>query len=92
MEREGISKSNLIGWSLTIALSILGAWGTINARVYEIEKQIELFRLEINNMKIIQSEQQATNKEIMRIVNRIDKGVTEIQGKLDLKADKKFVQ
>ena len=43
MEREGISKSNLIGWSHTIALSILGAWGTINARVYEIEKQIELF-------------------------------------------------
>ena len=92
MERKEISKINLIGWSLTITLSIMGAWGSTDARVYETEKQIELLKQEQKNEKEFRIEQMGINKELMLIMNRIDKGIIEINGKLDLKADKKFIQ
>ena len=69
-----------------------GAWGAINARVYEIEKQVEMLRLEENETKLSQAQQASDYKEILKMFNRIDKNITEINGKLELKADKKFIQ
>ena len=92
MERKEISKTNLIGWSLTITLSLFGGWMSTDARVYETEKQVELVKQEQQSEKEFSDRQLESNKEMMFIINRIDKGVVEIKGKLDLKADKKFIQ
>ena len=92
MESNKVTKSHYIGWVLTILLSVAGAWGAINARVYEIEKQVEMMRLEVNATKLSQAQQASDYKEILKMFNRIDKNITEINGKLELKADKKFIQ
>ena len=91
------------GWLFTIVMSIVGAYlasnAAMNTRVYEIEKQIELLKLEMANNK----EEHKTQKEqsekqgkliedIHCMFNRIDKSLVEMSGKLRMKADKKFVQ
>ena len=87
------------GWILTIIIAIGGAWATVNARVYEVEKQIELLKLELSNNKaehLAQKErtdrQDKIIEEIHSMFNRIDKSLISMSGKLNMKADKKFAQ
>jgi|GEM_PF-2317694 len=96
MTVKRISKSMWIGWAVTIILSVTGgisgAYVTINARVYELEKQIELVKLDQTNMKLEQTDTRAMVKEVREMFMQIDKQLTEITGQLNLKADKKFIQ
>lgn len=85
------TKIQIIGCILTIASSMGGAWLTINARVYELEKRIEIVEIDIKNSKEIIKKQDEGLLEIRELFNRIDKNITEINGKLDLKQDKKFL-
>ena len=87
------------GWVLTIVISLMGAWLTVNARLYEVEKQIELLKLESENNKeehkmqkeALQKQEKLT-EEIHAMFVRIDKSLVSLQGKLNMKADKKFIQ
>ena len=36
-----MKKENVIGWVLTVLLSVAGAWYEIDSRVYSVEKKIE---------------------------------------------------
>lgn len=88
MDARGITKTNIIGWALTVALSVIAAYGTINARVYEVEKKIELLQMQIleDGKKIDQ--QVGDMKDIREMFNRIDKNLIELKGDMNLKQDK----
>jgi len=87
------------GWVLTIIISLVGAWATVTSRVYEVEKQIELLKMEMANNKEEHKAQKEQSEKQERIIeeihtmfNRIDKSLISLSGKLNMKADKKFIQ
>ena len=80
----------IAGWLLTILFSVVGAGGTMNARMYEVEKRIEIVQLQIDNAQKATDQNNMDLKEIRIIFDRIDKSITEINGKLQLKEDKKW--
>lgn len=83
-------KENIIGWVLTVIISIAGAWYTIDARVYSVEKKIELLQLQIDNCNKVLDKQQEGMEVVKDLFNRIDKNIIEIRGILNTKADKKY--
>ena len=83
-------KENIIGWVLTVIISIAGAWYTIDARVYSVEKKIELLQLQIDNCSKVLDKQQEDMEVVKDLFNRIDKNIIEIRGILNTKADKKY--
>ena len=83
-------KENIIGWVLTVIISIAGAWYTIDARVYSVEKKIELLQMQIDNCNKVLDKQQEDMEVVKDLFNRIDKNIIEIRGILDTKADKKY--
>ena len=83
-------KENIIGWVLTVIISIAGAWYTIDARVYSVEKKIELLQLQIDNCNKVLDKQQQDMEVVKDLFNRIDKNLVEIRGILNTKADKKY--
>ena len=83
-------KENIIGWVLTVIISIAGAWYTIDARVYSVEKKIELLQLQIDNCNKVLDRQQEDMEVVKDLFNRIDKNIVEIRGILNTKADKKY--
>ncbi len=84
------TKSQIAGWFITIAFSVVGAWATMNARMYEVEKKIEIVQLQIDNSKESLTQNQNDVKDIKELFLKIDKSITEINGKLQLKEDKKW--
>lgn len=83
-------KENIIGWVLTVIISVAGAWYTIDARVYSVEKKIELLQMQIDNCNKVLDKQQEDMEVVKDLFNRIDKNIIEIRGILDTKADKKY--
>ncbi len=83
-------KENIIGWVLTVIISIAGAWYTIDARVYSVEKKIELLQLQIDNCNKVLDKQQEDMEVVKDLFNRIDRNIVEIRGILNTKADKKY--
>ena len=83
-------KENIIGWVLTVIISIAGAWYTIDARVYSVEKKIELLQMQIDNCNKVLDKQQEDMEVVKDLFNRIDRNIIEIRGILNTKADKKY--
>ena len=83
-------KENIIGWVLTVIISIAGAWYTIDARVYSVEKKIELLQMQIDNCNKVLDKQQEDMEVVKDLFNRIDKNIVEIRGIINTKADKKY--
>ncbi len=83
-------KENIIGWVLTVIISIAGAWYTIDARVYSVEKKIELLQMQIDNCNKVLDKQQQDMEVVKDLFNRIDRNIIEIRGILNTKADKKY--
>ncbi len=88
MDTKGITKTNVIGWGLTVALSVVAAYGTINARVYEVEKKIELLQMQINEDGKKIDQQAEDMKEVRDMFNRIDKNLIELKGVVNQKQDR----
>ena len=83
-------KENIIGWVLTVIISIAGAWYTIDARVYSVEKKIELLQMQIDNCNKVLDKQQEDMEVVKDLFNRIDKNIVEIRGIINTKADKTY--
>ena len=83
-------KENIIGWVLTVIISIAGAWYTIDARVYSVEKKIELLQMQIDNCNKVLDKQQEDMDVVKDLFNRIDRNIIEIRGILNTKEDKKY--
>ena len=73
-----------------LIISIAGAWYTIDARVYSVEKKIELLQMQIDNCSKVLDKQQEDMEVVKDLFNRIDKNIVEIRGILNTKADKKY--
>jgi len=85
-----MKRENIIGWVLTVIISVAGAWYTIDARVYSVEKKIELLQMQIDNCNKVLDKQQQDMEVVKDLFNRIDKNIVEIRGILNTKADKKY--
>lgn len=85
-----MKRENIIGWVLTVIISVAGAWYTIDARVYSVEKKIELLQMQIDNCNKVLDKQQEDMEVVKDLFNRIDKNIVEIRGILNTKADKKY--
>ena len=83
-------KENIIGWVLTVIISVAGAWHTVDARVYSVEKKIELLQMQIDNCNKVLDKQQQDMEVVKDLFNRIDRNIIEIRGILNTKADKKY--
>lgn len=70
---------NLIGWAITIILSIASSWGAMNSRLYEVEAKIRLIETSTKNLD--------KNEDA---IQKIQESLIRIEGKLDLKQDKKW--
>lgn len=88
MDTKGITKTNVIGWGLTVALSVVAAYATINARVYEVEKKIELLQMQITEDGKKIDQQAEDMKEVRDMFNRIDKNLIELKGVVNQKQDR----
>ena len=85
-----MKKENIIGWALTVLLSVAGAWYAIDSRVYAVEKKIELLQMQIDNSNKVLDKQQRDMEDVKEMFNRIDKNIVEIRGVLNTKADKSY--
>ena len=85
-----MKKENVIGWILTVLISIAGAWSAIDSRVYSVEKKIELLQMQIDNSNKVIDKQQRDMEDVKDMFNRIDKNIVEIRGVLNTKADKSY--
>ena len=85
-----MKKENVIGWILTVLISIAGAWYAIDSRVYSVEKKIELLQMQIDNSNKALDKQQQDMEDVKDMFNRIDKNIVEIRGVLNTKADKNY--
>lgn len=91
------NKNTLFTTFITIALSLFAGWMGMSARVYNIEKNLEIVRLDVSNVKaevantksIYEKMDQRMNQTV-ELFNRIDKSIVELRGDLALKADKQF--
>ena len=71
----------IIGWLITIFLSVLGSWSAMDKRVYEVEARIRL----------IEARSDTNDKIISRHLEEaafIKESLIRIEGKLDLKQDR----
>jgi hypothetical protein len=73
-----------------VIISIAGAWYTIDARVYNVEKKIELLQMQIDNCNKVLDKQQQDMEVVKFLFNRIDNNIIEIRGILNTKADKTY--
>ena len=85
------NRLNIIGWIITIFFSVLGAWATINTRIYDLEKKEALVEQRIT---LLENQNDCQDKMIAKMYDlfvNIDNNITDIRGKLALKADKKYI-
>lgn len=88
---SGITRVTIIGWVLTVAISLGGAWAAVDARVYNVEGRVNVLKVEISNQQSIQDKQEKSLNEIKDMFMEIKDNITEINGNLKLKADRKYV-
>lgn len=85
-----VELANILGWSLTLVLSIMGAWAAMNARLYEVEAKIRLLEAQtIRDAKrsdIIYDDVKRHLEDSIKVTESLIR----IEGALKLKADKKF--
>lgn len=85
-------KISVIGWILAIVTSVGSSWGTFRSNVYKMESETDIHSIQISDIQDAQKEQDCKYEEFRETLNRIDKNVTEINGKLELKEDKKWIK
>ena len=81
MANDVINKSHYIGWLMTVIISVIGAYGAMNARLYEVEAKIRLVEAQ-------QSLNTTTLSDHMKEGQFIKETLIRIEGKLDLKQDR----
>lgn len=81
-----------IAISLTVFLSVVGAAVTFSARMYAVEQQIELLKLKTDQMCTEMSRYDELQTTIVSSLTEIKETTIRIEGKLELKADKRFIE
>lgn len=85
-----VELANILGWAITLILSVGGAWAAMNARLYEVEAKIRL--LEAQTARDLKRNDTMYDdiKRHIEESNKVTESLIRIEGALKLKADKKF--
>jgi len=84
----------IVACVVTITLSIVGAWAAMKNRIFTIEKNIELLKLDFDNYRKNNDKRtEDTESKMERILvmfEKITSSISEINYKLKSKQDRKF--
>jgi len=90
--QSGINKSQIIGWVLTILLSISGAAGgailSMNAKMYSNDKRIELVELRVSMLESDKDEWRKSSQDLLAAISEVKGLVIELKA---TKADRKYL-
>ena len=85
-----IELANILGWAITLILSVGGAWAAMNARLYEVEAKIRLLEAQTTRDIKRNDAMYEDMKKHIEDGNKVTESLIRIEGALKLKADKKF--
>lgn len=90
--QSGINKSQIIGWVLTILLSVSGAAGgailSMNAKTYSNDKRIELVELRVSMLEADKDEWRKSSQDLLDAISEVKGLVIELKA---TKADRKYL-
>lgn len=76
------------GWVLTIILSVLVSWGSMDTRVSAIQSEIAVLKTRVVLLEKTDDRQQVILEKQVDIFNDIKVSLIEIKGNMNLKQDK----
>ena len=84
-------KRDIPAWvaiTVTVFMSITAAIATYSARMYKVEKDVDVHEVRIQRMEETQVKQETINTEVIKMLHEIRESTIRIEGELKLKKDK----
>lgn len=84
-------KRDIPAWAaitITVFLSITAAIAAYSARMYKVERSVDIHEVRIQRMEEIQIKQETINAEVIKMLHEIRESTIRIEGELKLKKDK----
>lgn len=84
-------KRDIPSWvaiTVTVFLSITAAIAAYSARMYKVERDVDVHEVRIQRMEETQIKQETINTEVIKMLHEIRESTIRIEGELRLKKDK----
>jgi hypothetical protein len=84
-------KRDIPAWAaitITVFLSITAAIAAYSARMYKVERDVDVHEVRIQRMEETQIKQETINTEVINMLHEIRESTIRIEGELKLKKDK----
>ena len=84
-------KRDIPAWAaitITVFLSITAAIAAYSARMYKVERDVDVHEVRIQRMEETQIKQETINTEVINMLHEIRESTIRIEGELRLKKDK----
>jgi len=84
-------KRDIPAWvaiTITVFLSITAAIAAYSARMYKVERDVDVHEVRIQRMEETQIKQETINTEVINMLHEIRESTIRIEGELKLKKDK----
>jgi len=84
-------KRDIPSWvaiTVTVFLSITAAIAAYSARMYKVERDVDVHEVRIQRMEETQIKQETINTEVINMLHEIRESTIRIEGELKLKKDK----
>lgn len=84
-------KRDIPAWAaitITVFLSITAAIAAYSARMYKVERSVDIHEVRIQRMEETQIKQETINAEVIKMLHEIRESTIRIEGELKLKKDK----
>lgn len=84
-------KRDIPAWAaitITVFLSITAAIAAYSARMYKVERNVDVHEVRIQRMEETQIKQETINTEVIKMLHEIRESTIRIEGELKLKKDK----
>ena len=84
-------KCDIPAWAaitITVFLSITAAIAAYSARMYKVERDVDVHEVRIQRMEETQIKQETINTEVIKMLHEIWESTIRIEGELRLKKDK----
>ena len=90
VKNQSVDWKTWVGWGATVIVSVFSAWAAMNARMYTVEKEIELLKARITISEKTSDKQSVVLERLEIQGNEIKQSLIRIEGVLNTKADKKW--
>ena len=84
-------KRDIPAWAaitITVFLSLTAAIASYSARMYKVERSVDIHDVRIQRMEEAQVKQETINAEVIKMLHEIRESTIRIEGELKLKKDK----